>query len=411
MNQKKVFILTTGQPSTNPRMVKEYLALKKAGYKVKVLYSFWAYWALNTDAALFSNKLIDENDFILIGGSPNNKKYQYFLSRLIFKAFRILSYNLSVSFFDKWAISRTSYWLEKAAKKEKADLYIGHNLGALPAVVEAGSKWKTICGFDAEDYHRGGYRDFNQKEYKITCKIEELYMPRCHYVTAASPLIGETYFKNIKLAQLLVINNVFSVSNLQPFKDELEMNDQLRLFWFSQTLGPDRGVENIISALELLKECNIKFTILGSSSDEFRNTLINQISKPSMLEFMDPVAPDEIFSLAAKAHIGVVSEVLVDENKNLCLANKLFTYLLAGNCLLISNTKAQKKFLEDYPGIGLLYDSNDANCIAEQLQKLYYDRELLNKCRRTALNLGQHKLNWEEESKKLIALTNKLLSN
>jgi glycosyltransferase involved in cell wall biosynthesis len=411
MNKKKIVIVTTGQPSTNPRMVKEYWALKKAGYNVKVLYSFWAFWAIDTDAALFCKKQIEENDFILVGGSPDNKKQLYFLSRLMHKAFRLLSYKLSLSFFDKWAISRPTYWLEKAAKKEKADLYIGHNLGALPAVVLASKKWETRCGFDAEDYHRGGFKDLQQNEYRVTCKVEETYMPACHFVTAASPLIGEAYLNNLKLPEVVTINNVFSISNLQTLHDEPVVNNELRLFWFSQTLGPDRGLEAVVAALEILKDHNIKFTLLGSCSVDYRNKLLKQLSNPQVLEFIDPVGPDEIFSIAAKAHVGVAAEVIAEENRNLCLVNKLFTYLLAGNCVLASNTKAQKKFLEDYPGIGLLYTINDPESIADQLRILYNDRNLLNKLRRSALDLGKSSLNWEQESKKLVALIDKLLMN
>ena len=410
MNHKKVLIVTTGQPSTNPRMLKEYTALKKAGYQVKVFYSFWADWAVATDKALFQSGLIEEKDFILIGGSPGYKKNQYFLSRLLFKIFHSFSFKLGVAFFNEWAISRTAFWLERAAKKEKAVLFIAHNMGALPAVVKASGKWNAKCGFDAEDYHRGTYNNKQSKEYKLTSNLEELYMPRCNYVTAASPLIGETYQQLLKLDQLLIINNVFSIVNIQPFRAEPGVNGELRLFWFSQTMGSDRGLEDVVSALELLKDYNIKLTLLGLSSAEYRASLLNRLSNQSMLTFMEPVAPTEIFALTAGAHIGIVSEQLVDENKNVCLANKLFTYLLAGNCVLASNTKAQKKFLEDNHGIGLLYKMKDPESIAEALRKLYNDRELLNKYRKAALNLGRNTFNWEEESKKLIGLIDKLLN-
>jgi glycosyltransferase involved in cell wall biosynthesis len=411
MKNKKVLIVTTGQPSTNPRMLKEYGALKKAGYQVKVFYSFWADWAVETDEALFQNGLIDKKDFILTGGSPGYNKRQYFVSRLFFKIFHTLSFKLGLSFFNEWAISRTAFWLSRAAKREKADLYIAHNMGALPAVVKAAGKWNAYCGFDAEDYHRGTYNNRQSKECKLTAILEERYMPHCNYVTAASPLIGETYQQLLNLNLLTIINNVFSIANIQPFREEPGVNGELRLFWFSQTMGSDRGLEDVVCALELLKDHNIKLTLLGLSSSEYRNSLLNRLSNQSMLTFMEPVAPTEIFALTAGAHIGIVSEQLVDENKNVCLANKLFTYLLAGNCVLASDTKAQKKFLEDNPGIGVLYYMKDPNSIADALRMLYNDRALLNRYRKAALDLGRNIFNWEEESKKLISVVDKLLLN
>ena len=37
---KTIVLVTTGQPSTKPRIVKEADALQKAGFNVNVLYSF-----------------------------------------------------------------------------------------------------------------------------------------------------------------------------------------------------------------------------------------------------------------------------------------------------------------------------------------------------------------------------------
>lgn len=45
----KILLLTTAQPSTNPRLVKEAEALSEAGYWVKVLYCYRADWALKAD--------------------------------------------------------------------------------------------------------------------------------------------------------------------------------------------------------------------------------------------------------------------------------------------------------------------------------------------------------------------------
>lgn len=411
MNSRKVLIVTTGQPSTNPRMVKEYCSLKKAGFNVKVLYSFWASWAVDTDAALFRSESIDQKDFILVGGSPQYEKHKYFLSRLLHKAFRLLSYKFSLSFFDKWAVSRTAFWLQKAANNEKCDLYIAHNLGALPSVVKAAQKWNSMCAFDAEDYHRGEFKPPFPREYTVACKIEDRYMPRCNYVTAASPLIAERYRQNVNLKNVpLVINNVFALEHLQVFNDQINQSSELRLFWFSQTIGPERGLEKVINALNSLKEYKIQFTLLGKCSADYKSILSQFINGHLRLQFLEPVSPDEIFKIASNHHIGIASEEPICENRDICLTNKLFTYLLAGNCVLLSNTSAQKRLLQDYPGIGLIYNIHDPAHLAEQIRILYEDREILHNYRKAAWNLARTTLNWEKESTKLISLINEKLA-
>ena len=69
---KKIAILTTGQPSTNPRMLKEYISLKKANYDVKVFYCFWQEWATKADATLFEDGVIRKEDFILVWWQSKN---------------------------------------------------------------------------------------------------------------------------------------------------------------------------------------------------------------------------------------------------------------------------------------------------------------------------------------------------
>jgi hypothetical protein len=50
----KVCFITTGQPSTNPRLVKEADACVEAGWKVHVVAAYWADWATGFDRAILS---------------------------------------------------------------------------------------------------------------------------------------------------------------------------------------------------------------------------------------------------------------------------------------------------------------------------------------------------------------------
>jgi glycosyltransferase involved in cell wall biosynthesis len=406
---KRIVLVTGGQPSTNPRMIKEYLALKKAGYNVKVLYAFWADWASKTDDELFRSGSIDKSDFILVGGSPSFQPLKYFCSRVLFKLFRILTFKFSLAFFEPWSSNRPGYFLEKAAKRTEADLYIAHTLVALPAVVKTAKSKKVLCGFDAEDYHRGEFSELKGKVFENTCKLEDTYMPKCDYITAASPLIADRYQKAVNVNDIIVVNNVFNLWQAPPFDPEKGNEEEMQLFWFSQTIGSNRGLESIIAALEILKRHKIRLLLIGKSTPEFRNALVNPLTQKSMVQFMDPVTPEDIFKLAADAHIGFAAEEPHCENRDICLTNKLFTYLLAGNCIAASNTSAQEKFLNDNPGIGFLYNVNDSKELAEQLTRLYQNRKLLNQYRIAARELAVSTFNWEQESNKFIGVVKKLI--
>jgi hypothetical protein len=65
--------------------------------------------------------------------------------------------------------------------------------------------------------------------------------------------------------------------------------------------------------------------------------------------------------------------------------------------------------LEEHPGIGVLYDSNDASSLSSQLEKLYHDRELLLSCRLRSNEFAGEDLNWETEFGKLAVMIKNIL--
>jgi glycosyltransferase involved in cell wall biosynthesis len=393
--RKKVVIITSGQPSANPRVVKEATAFNESGYKVTVIYVPLSPWANQFDKELFKrNKNID---WVCVGYDLKKDPMKFIFIRIRRKIFeRVFHYFNGISKTYENAYIHYAPELKRKARKVKGDIYIAHNLGALPAAVKAAKKWKVPVGFDAEDYHRGETSEGSP--YKLAAKIEDQYIPHLDYLSAASPLIERAYARLYPDISTVTINNTFSRKYIQPLKQEAAT--ELRLFWFSQIVGIDRGIETVIDALNLLPYCKISLHILGNSTTSFRNHLRKLSSNPKAIFFLDPVAPDEIFKISAQFDAGLATEVPHSENRRLCLTNKLFTYLLAGNCILASDTPAQKKFMDENPGIGILFKYNDFEQLSAAISKLYNDRQLLNEFKKNSRLLAEQ-LNWENEFVKL----------
>ena len=382
-------------------MLKEVNSLLANGYIVKVFYSYWADWATTIDAEILRG--YKNGVFFQVGGDPYENKVSYFFSRVLQKVawyFQFFSYR-------QYALARTTYALTNAALGEKADLYIAHNLGALPAAAKAAIRHKVSYGFDAEDFHRGEFSKQEGAAYELTMAIEKKYLPLCTYITASSPMIGAAY-KKVAGRKVTVLHNVFSKIHIQEFTPQTDQ--PLRIFWFSQTIGPERGLELIIKALNQLPKCDISLHLLGSCSAMYRQQLKGTALRPDKIYFMQPVHPDEIFNIAAKFDIGLAAEDPATDNRNFCLTNKLFAYLISGNFILASNTTAQEQFLLDYPGVGAIYESHDINTLTFLLEKLYSDRSYLNECRKKSIQLATNYFNWEHESGKLLSLVEKVLS-
>jgi glycosyltransferase involved in cell wall biosynthesis len=400
---KRIVLVSSAQPTANPRMVKEALTLFATGYTVSVIYCPASLWADTFDAELFT--MYPEINWVCVGYHPVKQKRLYQWARLRRKFYHLMFY-VAGNKFDAAVRSFAFYSQELtlAAIAHKADLYIGHNIGALPSVVKAAQKNGSKVAFDFEDFHRG--EDVpSSVHWKKTKTIEDCYVKLLTYATAASPLISKTYKELYPELNIQTINNCFPVSYRSNACTELPTHP-LRLFWFSQFVGPRRGLETIIKAIGLLGNPSVQLTLLGNCNKDRKDFFINLAGQynllPQQLQFIEPVHEREIVRIASFHHIGLACEPGRDINNEIALSNKLFMYLLAGNAVLFSNTRAHADFRQKHPQVGQVYEQGNVEQIAGILKSYYEQQELLNAQRSSAFELGEKIFNWEEESKILL---------
>ena len=404
---KTVVLISSGQPSVNPRLVKEANSLVEAGYKVYVIYSFWTNWAWATDKILFEQVSWTP---ILVGGSPYERKILYYCTRVRFKMMNFIAKKITLKFgIAELAKGRASKELFSKAKSINASIYIAHNLAALPVAVKAAKHNNAKCGFDIEDFHRNEASDMiTDFSYRISKFLEDKYLRECDYLTAASPLIADEYNKIYSLQNLTVINNVFAASIQEtPISKN---NIPLKLFWFSQTVGIERGIEDVILALNLLDNEHIELHLLGQTTQNTENYFRNMVTfKAQNLNFHPPIEPDQIFEFSTQFNIGLALELNRPYNRVICLTNKIFSYMVSGLAVIASETKAQKAFLEENIGIGYTYPNGDINKLAEKIDSFYLNRALLDSCMSNSFHLGRTKYNWENESKSFLQIISQII--
>lgn len=391
-------------------MVKEADALSNAGFDVTVLYSYWNQWGSD-----FTDQLLPAKKWkaVSVGGDPIKDTSTYFISRLIFTLAKwVINLLGPLPYFTEIATSRSSYFLIRAAKKYPADIYIAHNLGALPAAIKAAKKHSAKCGFDAEDFHRNETGNSTTSlNYKLTKYIEDKYLPLTDHVTASSPQITSRYKELYPAIDPVTILNVFpkTIVSKPPAENTA---GPIKIVWFSQTVGTNRGIDDTILALKQLNSDNFELHLLGKASDEVKNTFKNMAGNAAKhIYFHEPVAPDDVIDLIAQFDIGLASEPGFSINNQLALSNKIFTYLQAGLAIIASDTPAQQSFLAAYHEVGNLYPIKNTKAVADVLMSYDADRVKLFNTRQASLKLGTEQLNWENESVKFLNLVNKTLSS
>jgi glycosyltransferase involved in cell wall biosynthesis len=393
-----VALLTSAQPSANPRLVKEAKSLLQAGFIVSVIWCPISAWADEFDEKLFNE--YPSIIWIKAGYDAKTEPIGYWYARIRQKVWKLI-YKLIGNYFDAAIKSLVLYSqeLNSIALQKKADLYIGHNLGALPAIVKAAKKNKAKSIFDFEDFHRGEAAE-GSLQTRMVKEIENFYIPLVDRITTASSSITEAYQTIFQKKNIRTINNCFPLFLAVEYPQTLPQTP-LKLFWFSQYVGKQRGLQTVIKAMSNFAPDKITLTLLGKASDEIKNYFFAYLEElglnKSQLLFVDSVSENQLVQIASKHHIGLASEPGRDDNNEKALSNKIMIYLLAGNALLISDTISQKEFYTNHKSIGCLYKKQDVFDLSKALNFYIQNPVILNNFRSNALILAKEKLNWDKE--------------
>jgi hypothetical protein len=114
--------------------------------------------------------------------------------------------------------------------------------------------------------------------------------------------------------------------------------------------------------------------------------------------------------LSAEYDVGLALEKAVSPNRDLCVTNKIFSYLLAGNAVAATSTTGQKTIMEKLGSAGFLYEPGNSEALARGLRVWHDDRSKLERARRTAWSLGTNAFNWDLEKKKLVQVVDSVLN-
>src|SRR5205823_6608835 len=137
----------------------------------------------------------------------------------------------------------------------------------------------------------------------------------------------------------------------------------LSLYWFSQTVGPGRGLEPFIEAMGKVR-AQVKLSIRGSDFLGYSarlKAIATEAGVADRVHFLPSAPPNEMARLAAQHDVGLASELTVPPNHAIALSNKIFIYLLAGIPILLSDTPAQRELARELGSAARLVDLNKAD--------------------------------------------------
>lgn len=396
----KIAILTASHLCRNPRVVKEASALGAAGYDVTVLTVDAPERFEALDRALLAGLPFRRQTLPRAEGRPGARA-RHWLRRLRTRVARSLVARFG---WETPAALGPARALLDLVQRHPADLTILHT--EIPtwmgeSLVRAGRR----IAVDFEDWYSEDLlpEDRRGRPVRLLRRAEQFVLQRAAYASATSRAMADALAAAFACPPPIAIRNVFP---LQPVSrlDRPAGDAPPALIWFSQTIGPGRGLEPFVRAWAKTSALS-RLALLGDARPGFFEALRSDLppSHRERLQVLPLVAPGELPAKLAEFDLGLALEQRTPLNRDLTITNKLFQYFNAGLGVIATATRGQREVLETCPHAGVLIDSIEDSRFVAQLDELLADRARWRRMQEAARAAAVAEFCWEIESKRLLS--------
>ncbi|GFO80485.1 MAG: glycosyltransferase WbpH [Methyloceanibacter sp.] len=195
----------------------------------------------------------------------------------------------------------------------------------------------------------------------------------------------------------LVIRNVSRYSK-QPFR---RVNVPIRVLYHG-AFTPNRGLEPLILSV-LRWNADRRLILRGVGAADYiakLRQLASQTGCADRIEFAPPVPQSELVTRANDADVGIFCNIPDTVQTNYTLPNKLFEYVMAGLCVVVSPAEEMAELVRAHK-LGCVLADATPDMIAEAVNAL--TPETIEMYKHNALAAARD-LNWENEQRALLEL-------
>jgi len=383
-------------------MLKSADALAAAGYDVRVIATSHEPWATDTDRDVRSRRSFPVE---VINYRRDEDPLTYYQSGARYRTARAAASVVGVERVPLGVVARAfgrvHAELVQAIASEASDLIYGGTTGALAAIAEAARRRSTSYGLDLEDLHSAETSGPDAAlADALASRVEEAVVNGAAFITTSSEAIGAAYHDEYGVSPV-VIHNTFPLPDREPDFARVDP-DTLRLYWFSQTIGPGRGLEHAVAAAGRAG-ARIELTLRGRAQSGYLEALRHLAAAHAPLlsiEHEPPAPPDAMVDLARGYDVGLALEQMAPRNRQLCLTNKAFTYILAGVAVAITDTPGQHALGVDLGRAAALVPPTDVDALAAAFAGWAADPAALDCAKRAAWAAATRRWHWEHQSER-----------
>jgi glycosyltransferase involved in cell wall biosynthesis len=233
------------------------------------------------------------------------------------------------------------------------------------------------------------------------------------YVSCPSHAMSNALAQEYRCVPPTVVYNAFHWSDRKSIDGRLKDRKNQHvpsIHWFSQTLGPGRGLEDLLAALPLIKH-TAEIHLRGNPAAGFEAWMWSRVPDiwRERIFLHGLVSNDELLSRIAEHDIGFAGEINYCRSRDLTVTNKILYYLLAGLGVIASDTNGQREVAKQVPGAKLLYSSGDFSALAAKLNTLLASPDSLQRAKASALKAAEQIFCWERQEDVLVKAIKKAL--
>jgi glycosyltransferase involved in cell wall biosynthesis len=400
MAPTRICIITAGSLASTPRMLKAADALHEAGYQVRAVSAEHVDWVSEAGRQLRASRPWQCQ---VIDWHPRTGRWVYLRSgvrhRLTRAAVGVGPRRAPLAVLARTA-SRVAPELYRAAVAAPADLVYAGTAGALAVAAAAARRLGAPYALDLEDFHSAEQAGGPGLGDAVMEQIERRVLPGAAFLTAGSRPIADAYVAKYGVRPV-VVNNVFPLPRQVPDFTR-PAGSPLRLHWFSQQVGPGRGLEDMVRAAGDLGR-PLVLSVLGHRDEGYVHSLRSlaaSVAPGLRIEFLPNRPPDEMIDACRGADVGLALETGRPLSRQLCLTNKVFTYILAGLAVAVTDTDGQRPVAEDLGEGAVLYKPGDVAALAAGLRRWADEGDALAQAKRTCWEAARRRWHWEHPAER-----------
>ncbi len=255
-----------------------------------------------------------------------------------------------------------------------------HDLDVLPSAVELKKRWSGAkLVYDCHELFPYQFTDLSMEKYWR--RLEQQHIGHADLIITVNESIATHMAEDYGITKPAVIYNSYGVDgegvdsiSRRAFREHFDIVGEGPYVIFQGNQGPNRGLEMLVDAFELLDGvASLLFLGDGVLNEGFRETC--RLRGIRNVYFGSPVSQEQLLGYVRHSDLGVIpyqGDTIL--NNKFCTPNKLFEFIEAGVPICANDLPELRKVIVG-SGIGRVYSMNSAHEIAAGVRHCLYGIE------------------------------------